>query len=220
MAGDLVVPHPANSTPTVPTPVSPSTQPAPAPPSDSPPSGSPGQVSPSGSDPSPEPWNQPGDSGIPDFPFPRPDIPPSGSRTCDLGCEEKWSNYFTAAATAAQQWADGATGAEKVHASDLAASLWDSAQSADERLGNSASDQPASPSLESIAVDAISGVGKLVPEDHGLDLGPPIDLSSNVEALALILTAGMSAVIQQQSGGTTTCPNGESPGGKVQRCTN
>src|SRR5262249_33775804 len=108
-ADGLTVPHAAGSAPpTVPKAVGSGT-PTPAPsPSPSPtPSSDSGGSSTAGSD---FPGSgTPNEFGIPNFEFPKPDQPPSGSPQCGPGCEEQWLNYDKAAAQAADKWANETT---------------------------------------------------------------------------------------------------------------
>ncbi len=127
-ADGLTVPHAAGSAPpTVPKAVG-SGAPTPAPsPSPSPaPSGDSGGSSTAGSDSAG--WDTPNEFGIPNFQFPKPDQPPSGSRDCGPGCEEQWLNYDKAAAQAADKWANETTDPDEAQTmGDLADSLWSKA---------------------------------------------------------------------------------------------
>jgi hypothetical protein len=224
-ARDLITPHVDGHALTIPQPVGSGTHQAPAAPvpsSDPAPTSGSGQSPTGDSDPagSEQPWDRPGDFGIPNFVFHKPDQPPSGSSRCDLGCEQQWRNFYMAAAAAAEDWAERSTGAEAAHAGALADSLWESAQSADERLNGATAAGPASDSsVVSVIVDAVSGADPIVPQDHELELGPPLDLTSNVEALATMMTAGAILFFPQvQLPGTTVCPKKETPDGKVPIC--
>jgi hypothetical protein len=224
-AGNLTVPHAANTAPTVPQAAGSGTPaPAPTPPPTPSPaaSGNSGQSSPGGSGSSgSDPFWGPGDYGIPNFTFPRPDLPQPGSRGCDSGCDEQWNNYYMAAATAAQHWAEDSTGAEAAQAAALADSLWTSAEDADEHL-NGAMNGPASGSTDASAAPALDQAGQqddeaLLPDavPFGWALGSSDWTEGPVADTLTLLLEDIPDLLGANN--TTTCPK-EEIDGKVPIC--
>lgn len=227
-ADGLTVPH--ADAPKVPTAVgsrAPSGSPAPAPSSgpgpSAAPSGESGDSSASSSDSvAPAPFGQQGDYGIPDFRFPRPEKPPSGSPDCGPGCEEQWGNYFTAAAQAAGARANETTDPDEADTMGaLATALASHAATAYERRDSEVNEaaQSATAPSDTSAAQAVEQEEEIPPDAVPLGWLVPstVDLSQNPLVMGAVdMLEALSGIFGPD--GTTVCSKEAKPDGKLPIC--
>ncbi len=249
-ANGLTVPHAASQPQTI-TPQAASPAPAPQHLGSTPPPSLPPAPAPSGGGSKADPEETLPGADIPpqgnDQPYPA-DLPNPFGGHCSLDCLQTFHDWYfdriqtvqhedpeaaqllTEEKEAIDQQIRDAGGVPGEGTSDVIDEPGDSGTISDQGHPSPSTAGQTSRELAPVAVvaavaDAITGAGPIVPEHLENDLGPPIDISDNLNALLTVLTGGLpiiqAAVEYQQSGmnGTTQCPNGETPEGKGLLCT-